>query len=159
MSSLDEHHLTDPLFQNVQELIRINLEGAQTLRAAAKQVTDPSLRTIFERIARDRDAQALELQPHARSDSEAPEHNGDSPSVCRRGWRQLRSTLRAGDPAAALHAAERSEDRIKACYQQVIQEITGRALQTILLKQYRRIVDQHEHIRALRDTARTELSP
>jgi len=135
----------------LQAIIRVNLDTARGFRDAAEQVSSPSLGYLFENVARVREKHAAELQHHVRSNQIDPAQTGSVLGTLQRWWLDLRAWISDGDPYAILAVMERSEDQIKATYEELLREVVGEPLRGVLHRQFAEILATHDQMHQLRD--------
>lgn len=148
-----KYDLRDETFAELQELIRANIDSEKGFLLAADTVADASIAALFRLIAKDRASNAAELQQHVAVNHETPNGDGSTLGAVYRWWLSARGALNGGEDHVVLNEAERGEDRIKHRYEIALNELPASALNDVLMRQYARVKEQHDQIRALRDTA------
>jgi uncharacterized protein (TIGR02284 family) len=103
----------------LNRLIEITIDSADGYREAVKDVSNPELKSIFQRRARERLAAFSSLQSQVKALGGQPEDEGTLLASMHRAFVNLRSTVRDGD-LAVIDEVERGEDRIKSKYEEVI---------------------------------------
>lgn len=103
----------------LNRLIEITIDSADGYREAAEDVSNPELKSIFQRRARERLAAFSSLQSQVKALGGQPEDEGTLLASMHRAFVNLRSTVRDGD-LAVIDEVERGEDRIQSKYEEVI---------------------------------------
>jgi len=145
--------ITKPL----NKLAQANLDSYAGFMAAAEEVNDQPLRELFNDIATERKKQADRLKGLIAAEGETPPD--DSPSAIAKmhhWWLKARTKVSSDDAKAVLEEAERGEDRIKAAYEDTLEEVAGSGATDVLNDQYAAVKRQHDRIRDLRDVARRD---
>jgi uncharacterized protein (TIGR02284 family) len=135
----------------LQELIRVNIDSCNLFDDAAKQIDHPQVSALFRDIAHQRRANAAELTELVQAAGGAPEEHGSFGGQTREVWLKFRSALNGGDPYIVLVEAERSEDHVKEEYEEAIRKTGGSPASQALHHQFARIKQQHDAVRDLRD--------
>jgi uncharacterized protein (TIGR02284 family) len=139
-------------------LISICRDGQAGFKQAAEGIKNAELKPLFYEISRQRATFVGELQDLVRTLGGDPENTGSVTGAIHRGWLNLRGAVSGGDEAAILSECERGEDAAKAEYQKVLEgELPAYILQT-LQQQYAAVLEAHDRVKALRDSARGEQS-
>ena len=143
--------LRDETISKLQDLIEINIDSQKGFQQAAETIEEPKMATLFRQIARDRAANATELQRFVAVNNETPEDDGSAMGAMHRWWLSARGALNGGDDYVVLIEAERGEDAIKHKYEDVLKETAGSPMNDVLTRQYATVKSQHDQIRDLRD--------
>lgn len=143
--------LSPQTVSELQELVQINIDSRDGFRQAAAALEDLTLRSAFEQMADDRDAQADELARYVAWNGDVPRREGSFAASVHRTWMSVREMLSSDDRYAMLCEAERGEDAIKHAYEQALKNTTGSAMNDVLLQQYAAVKASHDRIRDLRD--------
>lgn len=139
--------------QDLQHVIRINLDSSKGFRAAADEVDNAPLAQFFRACADEREEMAHECQRLVGANGTAPEHDGSLLGAAHRWWLNIRGAIQDGDEHAVLAEAERGEDAIKHLYEKILEHHPGSAVNDVLQRQYAQIKSRHDQVRDMRDRA------
>lgn len=140
----------------LQSLIAINIDSRDGFREAANNLrSDPGgyLFNLFSKLAREREAQAHELQSLVMCSEERPAQTGSLAAAIHRTWMDLREGFGGGD-LALLEECERGEDQIKAKYEAAVRDLGVCPCTTVLRRHLQAITASHHEVRDLRDRVR-----
>ena len=143
--------LADETTQNLQDLIRINIDAYNGLMEAAKAVDDPRVASVFRQTATDRRQFADELKLYVAWNGETPVRDQSFAATVHQAWMNVRAKLSGGDAYVVLVEAEYGEDQIKAAYEEALKQNPGNAMSELLHSQYAIVKAGHDRIRDLRD--------
>lgn len=143
--------LNENTTDQLQKLIRANIDSADGFREAAEAIDDPHLTSLFYDLSTQRSNFANELQNYVEWQGLEAEDDGSFAAQVHRVWINVRGLLSGGDAYAILAEAERGEDHIKHAYEEVMKETAGCAVNDVLLSQYSKVKACHDLIRDLRD--------
>jgi uncharacterized protein (TIGR02284 family) len=138
----------------LNDLIETLKDGQEGFRAAAGDVEQSNLKTIFGELSLQRSGFAGELQTLARSLSgEEPEESGSVAGAVHRGWIDLKAALVSRNAHAILAECERGEDSAVAEYRKAIESgsLPANVLETVKA-QAAAVTEGHNKIRGLRDS-------
>ena len=140
----------------INELIEINNDRVAGFEKAIEDINDENidLKVLFEKYADQSRKNVQELSalagtaPHLESDKSVS-------GALHRAWIDVKSLFGGSDRASILSEAERGEDAIKKAYKDALgnYELSGEA-QQIVSTQAQDINAAHDHIKALRDSAK-----
>ncbi len=136
---------------NIQDLIRVNIDSAKGFDTAAENIDNPEIAGYFRECSRTRRRFADDLSRFVSINDEEPEHDGSAAGRLHRWWLELRGVVQGGDEHAILAEAERGEDAIKRVYERVIVDIAGNPLSDVLHAQFRSVKQTHDRVRDMRD--------
>lgn len=140
----------------LQQLIQLNIDSRDGFREAAANLQSDKggyLFNLFSKIAREREAQARELQSLVMSADELPAQTGSLTAAMHRSWMDLREALGGGEQAL-LDESERGEDHIKSRYETAIADLGACPCTMVLRRHYAAIRAAHDEVRDLRDRRR-----
>jgi uncharacterized protein (TIGR02284 family) len=146
--------LSSDTLEKLQDLIRINIDSYEGFKTAAEAVKDQKLATLFSDYAQQRVRFSQELQQQVKFNYEEPAESETWQGKVHRWWLDLRAKISGGDGYAVLAEVERGEDRIKAVYEEVIQQTQGHPINALLVSQQREVQQSHDYVRDLRDAAK-----
>jgi uncharacterized protein (TIGR02284 family) len=140
----------------LQELIRLNIDSRDGFREAAANLQSDKggyLFNLFSQIAREREAQARELQSLVMCSDELPEQTGSLSAAVHRTWMDLRDILGGGEQAL-LEESERGEDHIKSKYEAAVHDLGACPCTAVLQRHLVAVKASHDEVRDLRDRLR-----
>lgn len=105
----------------LNRLIGVTIDSVDGYTEAAKDVTNPELKSIFQRRARERLAAYKSLQSQVQALGGQPQDEGTLLASIHRVFVNLRSTVQSGD-LAVIDEVERGEDVINGAYRDAINE-------------------------------------
>lgn len=140
-------HTTDEL----NALVRLNIDSCKGWTAAAENTDDPALRSRFFQFARVRDEAGSELQTLVRAAGDVPPENGTVEGSVHRWWMNIKSKITGANLHGLLVDAERGEDAIKHAYEKILAEPTAPELMNVFSRQYAQVRAIHDEVKALRD--------
>jgi uncharacterized protein (TIGR02284 family) len=146
------HVLHTETIEQLQKLIRTNLDSANGFRKASSQFDDLRITELFLEIADERAAFARELQSYVKFSGSEPINAGSAAAKTHRLWMEIRNRLAHDDPYPTLAEAERGEDVIRDAYQRVLLATPGTAVNDVLLRQYERIQAARGLVREMRQS-------
>jgi uncharacterized protein (TIGR02284 family) len=150
MATTHTTRFSDKTLSALQGLISVNLDSAEGFLAASQTVNDARLAPLFSDISLVRGQFARQLQQIVASD-ETPTESGTAIGTAHRWWLKIRGGMTDDNAYAVLAEAERAEDRIKAMYEDAIQDCDAPDLRTLLEQQYVQVRADHDRVRDLRD--------
>lgn len=150
-TSTTTHNLSDATLTKVQNIIQMNIDSQKGFSAAAKDVKDPGVATLFRRVGGERSGNVAELQKVVSYSGEEPQDDGSVKGAMHRAWMNARSAITGGDSHTVLAEAERGEDAIKELYEDTLKEASGSPVYDVLQRQYVKVKASHDEVRDLRD--------
>ncbi len=156
MSLETKTDLNAETIDQLQKLIRANIDAHDGLREAAEQISDQRVAKAFLEVAKQRSAIAADLQKYVEWNGQDAEDDGSVAASVHRAWMTARSKFNGGDPYVVLVEAERGEDSIKSAYEGVLKETTGSAMNDVLQEQFATVKAGHDRIRDLRELYKTK---
>lgn len=127
--------------EGLQDLLQANIDSARGFEEVASDVTDPSVKPLCEKLAKDRHAQSGELVELIRTAGEKPQNDGSWLAAYHRTWIATKAALTSGDSASLLTEVIRGENYLSDRYQSVIKETSGSAVNDVLHRQYAAVLD------------------
>jgi uncharacterized protein (TIGR02284 family) len=139
----------DDIVTLLNELIRTSQDGRKGFAEAAEFAQDAQLKSLF--ILRSSEcAQAVqELQAAVEMLGREAEEQGTAAGTAHRGWIRVKTSVEDNNKAV-LEEVERGEDHAKTVYAQVLSTPLPPEIKTLVQKQYRGVLRNHEQIRSLR---------
>ncbi|MFW5653746.1 MAG: PA2169 family four-helix-bundle protein [Planctomycetota bacterium] len=150
----DMTQLRKETVDDLQDLIRVNIDSAKGFEHAADEVRDPSLESFFRDCASQRQRFASELRQHVHMNDEEAEDSGSIKGKVHRWWLDMRGSMQDGKPHAVLEEAKRGEDFIKGRYERVIDDTRNSPINSVLASQYVEVKSIHDRVRDLRDATK-----
>ena len=137
----------------LNELIETSHDGEKGYAKAAKEVTDPRLKSILvEGAMRCREG-ARELEERVRALGLEPAKGGTVAGAVHRGWIDVKTAVSSRDTLAILDECERGEDYAKERYAQVLEENDlPEGLREVIERQYAGVLQNHDRVRDLRNS-------
>lgn len=148
------NHLNPETVARLQELTQLNIDSRDGFRYAAGELKGEPVTQLFERLAKEREKQALELQHYVQINEQEPQRQGSMAAAMHRTWMTIRDSLSGSDLHAVLAEAERGEDHIKRAYEEALKETAGSAANDVLQRQYAAVKKGHDAVRDLRDSTK-----
>ncbi len=145
------NNLQKNTIEGLQDLISINIDSAEGFAKAAENIENKDISAYFRRCGARRSGFANELKRVVNYNGEDAKDSGSLKAKMHRWWVDLRGTVQDGDEHAILAEAERGEDAIKGCYEEVLKDTTGSPLNGVLHQHYASVKQDHDTIRDMRD--------
>jgi uncharacterized protein (TIGR02284 family) len=140
----------------INDLIETLKDGQEGFKQAAEGVKDPQLKSVFDQYSRQRSRFAAELQNQAQALGESePETSSSAAGALHRAWINLKSAVSRGDDHAILAECERGEDSAVEEYKKALDSNLSSSVREIVSRQYAEIKKALDHIKTLRDAAKT----
>ncbi len=144
-------HLREETIEGLQDLIQVNIDSCRGYRAAADEIENPRIASLFRECATERQAFSEELKRYVEMNAVEPKDSGTVQGTLHRWWLELRATVQGGDEHSVLSEAERGEDAIKHRYEEIMRSTTGSPVSSVLMQQYQSVKRRHDQIRDMRD--------
>ena len=144
--------MSNPL-NTLNSLIETLKDGQEGFKAAAADVENSELKTLFSHYSLQRSAFVGELQTLAHSLGESdPPNSGSVAGALHRGWMDIKSAIASRDEHAILAECERGEDYALAAYKEALQQ-PGLPMNIVdtLRTQAIEVKSVHDHVRKMRD--------
>lgn len=141
--------------KQLNELIETSKDGEQGFLKAARDTSTPELSTMFTQCAQRCAEGARELQSLVREMGGKPEKSGSATAALHRGWISVKEAVSSRDDKAVLEEVDRGEDYAKEQYRQALEQELPANVRTVVERQYRGVVANHDKVRALRDKYRS----
>jgi uncharacterized protein (TIGR02284 family) len=147
--------MDDDIIAILNELIETCKDGEQGFQACAEDISDPEMKAFLIDRARTCSQAAIELQEHVVGLGGKPETSGSVAAGLHRRWVDIKSAATGKDDEAILNECERGEDVAVKSYQGALEKDLPPALRSLVEKQYRGAVRNHDQVRALHERLRT----
>jgi len=139
--------------EGLKDLVKINIDSAKGYETSAEAIEDQNLAQFFRACAARRNEFAEQLRTKLEMSNEEASDTSSLKATAHRWWIKAKAALQSGDRHGVLAEAERGEDAIKACYEEVIKETTGSPVNDLLHQQYADVKATHDTVRDMRDRA------
>ena len=143
------------VYSTVHHLIERCKDGEKGYKTAAEDVEDKDLKDLFKKYAVQRDSMITELQDYLHRIGHTDTESSSIEGTLHRAWIDLKSALSSKDRARVLEECERGEDYAVSAYQDALKKDMPAELKAIVQQQYNDVKSAHDHIRSLRDAAKS----
>jgi uncharacterized protein (TIGR02284 family) len=131
-------------------LIETCKDGQDGFRTAAKGVSRPDLKTLFNTFSQQRAQFGAELQNEVLRLGGDPEKTGSVAASLHRGWIDIKSAVTGKNDNAVIAECERGEDSAVKNYEEAARDQSLPAnLSEIVARQYAAVKEAHDRIRSL----------
>lgn len=145
----------DDVIDTLNELIETCKDGELGFRDCAENIRDPSIQQMMMTAA-DRCRQgADELQREVQLLGGKAETSGSLAGSAHRRWVDIKGTIMGKDEASVLAECERGEDVAKESYQRALKQELPANIRSIVERQYRGVLENHDRVRALERAAKS----
>ncbi|WP_439883077.1 ferritin-like domain-containing protein [Pontibacter sp. MBLB2868] len=143
------------VFSTVHHLIERCKDGAKGYKTASEDVEDQDLKDLFRKYAVQRDSMITELQDQLHKMGHTDTESSSVEGTLHRAWIDLKSALSSKDRTRVLEECERGEDYAVSSYRDALKKDLPGDLKAIVQQQYEDIKNAHDHIKTLRDAAKS----
>ena len=133
----------------LNELIAVCEDGANGFAKAAEDVLDISLKQLFSKYSRQREAYSAELKEEVAAFGGKPEQSGHVMAPLHRGWMSLKEAFGDKDKAI-IDECEAGEDSAVKAYRKALQEPLPPATLEIVMSQLAGVLEAHGKLSALK---------
>ena len=139
----------------LNKLVEINNDRTVGYEKAVDETDDSSLKTLFSKFASQSRSYRAELEGLVRSQGEDPIEGTTTSGKFYRAWMDIKAALTGKDRKAIIASCEFGEDVAKETYQDVMKELNGvsTSILSVVERHYAEILDAHNQVKKLRDTA------
>jgi uncharacterized protein (TIGR02284 family) len=142
---------TEDTIAELNGLIETCKNGELGYSAAAADVRNTELETIFNEYSKQRGQFARSLQAEVERLGGSPEQSGSVSGTLARGWMDLKSALSSGNGVAIIASCESAEFAAMAAFDWVVNlDITGQT-RVLVEKQCKAIKETHAHLLRLKE--------
>ncbi len=146
----------DDVIDVLNELIETSKDGEKGFALAAKDANDAlrspqSLRKASARAGCSAGASGTGARTRGN-----PDDSGSVKGAVHRGWVSLKAATTSRDAKAVLEECERGEDYAKAKYSEALEHDLPQNVRTLIERQYRGVVENHDRVRELRNQYRSQ---
>ncbi|MDO8299925.1 PA2169 family four-helix-bundle protein [Lacisediminimonas sp.] len=145
----------DDIIAMLNDLIETCKDGEQGFQVCAEDISDPDMKAFLLDRARTCAQAAIELQEHVVGLGGEPETSGSVAAGLHRRWVDIKSAVTGKDDETILDECERGEDVAVKSYRGALEKDFPLALRSMVEKQYKGAVRNHDQVKALRDRVRT----
>jgi uncharacterized protein (TIGR02284 family) len=143
--------MADQAISTLNDLIETLKDGKNGFEAAAADVKDSNVKSVFLECAQERSRMAGELQAEVSRRGGAPEQSGSASAAMHRGWMNLKNALGGGEKAI-LDEAERGEDVAVRSFERALKSDLPPDVASVVQRQYSQVKQTHDRVRDLRDS-------
>jgi uncharacterized protein (TIGR02284 family) len=137
---------TEESIVELNGLIRTCKDGELGYRAAAADVRNTELETVFTGYSKQRGQFAQKLQAEIERLGGKPGDSGSTGGTLLRGWMDLKSALKSGDGAAIIATCETGEEVAVAAFDWVVNlDISGRT-RVLVERQCKAVKEAHARL-------------
>ncbi|KAG0165050.1 hypothetical protein DFQ30_009021 [Apophysomyces sp. BC1015] len=144
--------MTTSVVSILNELIETSKDGEAGFRKAAQDASSPDLKALFASRAQLCSQAADELQAAVHSLGGRAEDHGSASGALRRGWIDLKSTVKSRNDHEILADCEKGEDVAKKRYGNALNNALPTDVRIMVERQYEGVLKTHDRVRELRDT-------
>jgi uncharacterized protein (TIGR02284 family) len=139
----------DDISSTLNQLIQACKDGENGFQTAAKAVSDPNLRHLFESYSQQRSEFAAELGVEVQRLAQDPASRGHVAAALHRGWMELEAAVTGRDEGVIIAECERGEDLAVKAYEQALSVALPPDLKAIAERQLIKIQEAHDQLRSL----------
>lgn len=144
----------DDVIDTLNDLIETCKDGEQGFMTCAEDIKNFPVKEMFMTAAqRCRDA-AQELQREVQMLGGKAETSGSFSGSAHRRWVDVKSAITGKSEASVLAECERGEDVAKKSYQRALEKDLPPNIRSIVERQYRGVLENHDRVRALEKAAK-----
>ena len=148
--------ISEKTAETLNDLIIINNDRYEGYQKAMEQVEDADLKELFSQYSLQSKANSGELRSIVPASEETPDRDETRISgKFYRVWMDVKNALASNNRKEVLSSCEYGEDVAKKAYEQALAdraELSSDAVAKIQ-KQYDKLLDAHNQVKALRDSA------
>jgi uncharacterized protein (TIGR02284 family) len=137
------------VISTLNTLIETCRDGEQGFRSAAENLKDPTVKSLFTEVARERAQFAEELKHEVERLGGRPEEGGSVSGAAHRGWMDIKGAITGRDDKQIISEAERGEDVAVATYREALREPLPAAVESIVSRQFEHVKEAHDRVRSL----------
>lgn len=146
----------DKTVSRLNGLIEINNDRIEGYERASRETEDNDLKMIFNTLADESRTHRSELISEVINHGGTPAEGTTASGKVYRAWMDIKSALTGKDRHAIISSCEFGEDAALEAYRDVMEEEDVPAnTASLIRKQYDKLKQSHDRIKAMRDTADT----
>jgi uncharacterized protein (TIGR02284 family) len=139
----------DATASTLNQLIRTCIDGEEGFKTAARDVSDPNLKRLFESYSQQRAEFATELQDELSRHGHEPAESGHASAALHRGLMDAKASVTGQDDGTIISECERGEDVALKIYEKALSSPLPNELRSIVERQFMRINEAHDQVRSL----------
>ena len=144
----------DEIISTLNDLIETSKDGEHGFKTCAENVKDMQLKQLFTAAAQRCAEGAKELQEQVRLLGGDPDEHSSVAGTLHRAWVDIKAAITGKDEQAVLEECERGEDVAKKTYEKALTKGLPDNIRTIVQRHYQGVVENHDHVRDLRNRYR-----
>lgn len=144
--------MTD-VISTLNHLAEISRDGAKGFADAAAAVQSPNLKSTLQTASRRCETGARELESEISKLGGKAGASGTTAGAMHRAWTNLKAAITGRDDKSILVECERGEDVAKAAYEDALRSNLPMDIQTIVQRQYKGVIENHDLVKRMRDAA------
>ena len=144
-------NMSEDATAKMQELIYSLKNSIEHHREAADKVDDPTVRSVFGKLANERENLLETIGGFMEIAGETPDESSSMLGKLKTCWTSFRTSLNGGDPTVVLIEAERAEDALVDQFKNVLPQIAGNPVNDKMLSYFEQIKAGHDEVLAMRN--------
>ena len=145
---------TEEVIDTLNDLIETCKDGEHGFLECAENVKNSDLKLVFNTGAQRCVEAAAELQREVVQVGGTPQQKGSLAGSAHRRWVDVKAAIMGRDDASVLAECERGEDVAKERYERALQKDLPESIRTIVERQYRGVLQNHDRVRVLERNAK-----
>ena len=137
--------------QHLNALIEVCRDGETGYLAAAGDVDNSELRSVFNEYAQERAGFVRELSAEVQRLGGIPVVSGTVTAAVHRGWMDLKAAVTGRGTHAVVAACETGEDAAKAAFERVVNLDISGAPRSLVEMQWHKIQEAHQRMLHLKE--------
>ncbi len=144
----------DDVIDTLNDLIETCKDGEQGFMTCAEDIKNPATQEMFMVAAQRCRESAQELQREVQLLGGKAETSGSLSGSAHRRWVDVKAAIMGKSDASVLAECERGEDVAKESYQRALEKELPEKIRSIVERQYRGVLENHDRVRALEKAAK-----
>lgn len=145
----------DDVIETLNDLIETCKDGELGFRDCAENIRSTGVQEILLAAAERCREAAHELQREVQMLGGKAETSGSLSGSAHRRWVDIKGAIMGKDEASVLAECERGEDVAKESYQRALEQDLPANIRTLVERQYRGVLQNHDRVRALERAAQS----
>lgn len=137
----------------LNHLIAIAKDGVNGMSSAAQNAKDPALRSTLERLSRERNQVATELQSTVQNLGGSPDDSGTTLGMTHRWFMNAKDAITGFDDEKLLEECERGEDYAVKEFREALGQGLPADIAQRVQSCFTQVQSSHDEIKRLRDAA------
>ena len=146
----------DEVISTLNDLLESCRDGEYGFSTSAEHAKSTDLKTLLSRHAQECRTAGQELEALIRQLGGEADEGGSISGALHRGWVSVRGTLSGHSDQAMLDECERGEDSAVASYRKALKQNLPVNIRSVVEKQAQGTQKNHDEIKALRDSPKTQ---